>query len=465
VFQGRSLCVALLASAALAAACVPLCAQESALAADFRGEGERFDQSCIKFSIGSCADLLFTDHPLHLAVGSLAPGNGFGSGLAFVAHYTPNEDWRFYWDADAVVSPNLSWRAGVYMTGVLIRHQKIIITTGPATKKPSNLALEEMPVFHVYGQGISLNQIGFYGLGQGTPRTESLFGMTESIVGGNVVWPLWSALNLSLLAEVNGRFFSLRGSQTSTVPSLEQTGNESTAPGLINQPGYAQLGEGIRLSPSFARGYVRLVYTAKFQQWIATQSGYTFQRFTADLSHQFPLYSSTRSLQPHDFNGPDDCSSDPSSRTCPPISRNLEGSFGFRFLYTASFDPGAAGVPFYLDPTLGGSDINGTTLLPSYADYRFRGPDLMLLRGTFEHSIGKFPVGIKLMLDEGRVGLKPGDLGFSHLAHSYAAGITLHAGGLPLIDLLFAWGGHEGTHTVANISTSLLGGTSRPSLF
>jgi hypothetical protein len=32
-------------------------------------------------------------------------------------------------------------------------------------------------------------------------------------------------------------------------------------------------------------------------------------------------------------------------------------------------------------------------------------------------------------------------------------------------DLLFAWGGHEGTHTVANISTSLLGGTSRPSLF
>lgn len=67
---------------------------------------------------------------------------------------------------------------------------------------------------------------------------------------------------------------------------------------------------------------------------------------------------------------------------------------------------GRIGVPFYLDTTLGGSNINGTILLPSYADYRFRGPDPMLLRGTFEHSIGKFPVGVKLMLDEGRVGLK-----------------------------------------------------------
>ncbi len=122
-------------------------------------------------------------------------------------------------------------------------------------------------------------------------------------------------------------------------------------------------------------------------------------------------------------------------------------------------------MPFYLDPTIGGSDLNGTALLPSLPDYRFRGPNLMVLRGTFEHSIYKWPIGAKFMVDEGRVALRPGDLGFSHLAHSYAAGLTVHAGGLPVVDLLFAWGGHEGTHTIANVSTSLLGGTARPSLF
>jgi hypothetical protein len=89
----------------------------------------------------------------------------------------------------------------------------------------------------------------------------------------------------------------------------------------------------------------------------------------------------------------------------------------------------------------------------------------MLLRGSFEHSIYKFPVGVKFMVDEGRVALTPGDLGSGHLAHSYAAGLTLHAGGLPLVDLLFAWGGHEGTHTIANVNNSLLGGASRPSLY
>ena len=35
----------------------------------------------------------------------------------------------------------------------------------------------------------------------------------------------------------------------------------------------------------------------------------------------------------------------------------------------------------------------------------------------------------------------------------------------PVVDLLFAWGGKEGTHTLANVSASLLGGTSRPSLY
>jgi hypothetical protein len=443
----------------------PIWAQENSLQADFRGEGERFQQDCIDFKIAGCAQLLFTDHPLHIAVGSLAPGNGFGGGLAFLAHLTPNENWRLFWNADAIATPNGSWRAGVYMTAVLIRHEKITIQTGSAPRKPSTLSLHEMPVFHLYGQGISLNQIGYYGLGQGTPRSELGFGMMESIVGADVVWPLFKTLNVSLLGEANGRFFSLRGSQTSTVPSIEQVDTGASAPGLSNQPGYAQFGEGIRLRPSFANGYVRLDYTAKFQEWVASDSQHSFRRFIADLSHQFPLYGSTRALLPHDFNGPDDCSSDPGSRSCPPISRNLEGSFGFRFLYMSSYTSSASVVPFYLDPTLGGSDINGTVLLPSYADYRFRGPDLMLLRGTFEHSLGKFPVGVKFMLDEGRVGLKPSDLGFQHLAHSYAAGITLHAGGLPVVDLLFAWGGNEGTHTIANVSTSLLGGTARPSLY
>src|SRR5271157_2711787 len=83
-------------------------AQESQLGADFRGEHERVAQACGNGFKGifGCAEELFTDHPLHIAVGSIAPENGFGAGGAFVAHYTPNENWRLSWDVDAIGSGN-----------------------------------------------------------------------------------------------------------------------------------------------------------------------------------------------------------------------------------------------------------------------------------------------------------------------------------------------------------------------
>jgi hypothetical protein len=440
--------------------------QETGLAADFRGESERFQDSCGSFKLIGCAQLLFTDHPLHIAVGSLAPQNGFGSGLALTTHYTPNEHWRLFMNADAVATPNGAWRAGGYLSAVLIRPQKIKVRpgTGGSSGKTSRLTIREMPVFHAYAQGISLNKLPYYGIGQGTSNNASFFGMTQTIAGGNVIWPVFDPLKLSLFGEANGRFFSLRGAGNQQEVSIEQVNNDVSAPGLLRQPSYAQFGQGVQLHPSFLNGYLRLNYAVTLQEWVATDSTYSFRRFKTDLSHQFPLYRTTRSFQPRQFNGPDTCAEDPNSLKCPGISRNLEGSIELRFFYTTSYTSGGGIVPFYLDPTIGGSDLNGTPLLPSLPDYRFRGPNMIAFRIAFEHSIYKWPIGVKLMLDEGKVGFRPSDLDFTHLAHSYAAGLTVRAGGLPVVDLLFAWGGGS-THTTAAVSPSLLGGTARPSLF
>ena len=83
----------------LALATMPLYGQENQLQADFRSEGDRFQKGCLSFdlkALGSCAQVLFTDHPLHIAVGSIAPQNGFAAGAAFVAHWTPDETC-VYW--------------------------------------------------------------------------------------------------------------------------------------------------------------------------------------------------------------------------------------------------------------------------------------------------------------------------------------------------------------------------------
>ena len=230
-----------------------------------------------------------------------------------------------------------------------------------------------------------------------------------------------------------------------------------------------QLGVGARVRPSFQDDRFHLNYDFGYRPFIASNSHFSFQRFTADLSHQMSIYKkTTRLLVPRDTNGPDDCVIDPtvSNPRCPKATtRNLEGSIGFRFFTALSFTPGNDTVPFYFQPTFGGGDINGNPTLSSYPDYRFRAPNVMLFRESFEHSIGKLPIGVMLMADEGKVGLTRGDLGSDHWRHSFSAGISLRAGGFPMMTVLFSWGGNEGTHTIASINSSLLGSSYRPSLF
>lgn len=448
----------------------PIRAQnESKLGADFRGEGERFQKSCEDFSSSSilgCGELLLTDHPLHIAVGSIAPENGFGAGAAFVAHYTPNDSWRLNWDTDAIGAPNGSWRAGVYMKAIYTGTEKEstgrgrpVSISGPASMK--------RPFFNVYAQAISLEKIDYFGLGPTSTRAgRSFFGMREIIPGfnGTIPVPASKWLNLSLYGEANGRFVDIRSSPGQSSPSIEQLYTEASAPGLTDQPGFAQMGEGLRIQPSYS-DHFQLNYFIILQQYIAPSSShFSFRRLTIDLSHEFPMYKTTRSQLPSDHNGPDDCSQAIDNQTCPAITHNRQGSFAARLLISESTTPAGHVVSFYFDPTLGGADINGNPSLSSYQDYRFRAPNVLLMQGTFEHSIYG-PVGFSAGVEGGKAALSRGDVNFTGLNHSYSVGLTIRAGGLPQVFLLFAWGSNEGTHTIANVNASLLGGSARPSLY
>jgi hypothetical protein len=432
--------------------------QESQLGAEFRHEGESFKKNCAKFSFKSfpgCAEVLFTGHPLHIAVGSIAPGNGFGVGPAFVTHYTPNENWRLNFNADAIVSTNGSWRAGVYAKAIRTK-----ISPGTTDLKPS-------PIFNVYAQATSLKKIAYYGLGPDTLRPDqTFFGLRETIVGTSVLYPILAKpLNMSLHAEMNGRFVDISESPGQPSPSIEQVHTEATAPGLTNQPAFAQFGEGIRVRPAIS-DYLKLNYFVNYQQFVAvSESRFSFQRLTVDLSHAIPL-SKKVIEQSRDHNGPDDCSTSATSTThdCPKITRDRVGSINLRFLLVESFTSTGHVVPFYFQPTLGGSDLNGRSSLASFQDYRFRAPNLLLLQGSIEHSLYG-PLGVSFMAETGKVALTRGDIEFKHLRHSYAAGLTLRAGGFPMVYLMLAWGSGEGTHTIASMNTSLLGGSSRPSLY
>jgi hypothetical protein len=473
-------------SALLALLSAPMLAlaQESPLEAELRRESESVSDACGTFSFKSvpgCAYTLFTDHPLHIAAGSMPPQNGFGLGGAFV--WSKNtRDWRMSWDVDATSAFSGAWRTGAYMKMVHTPHPaksplKVTIPkpgeTSKEEDKPKGPVSFTHPytVFNLYTQSISLNKLNFFGLGNDTLLTgKSVFGMSQTIVGASVIKPVfeWAAirkLHLALLGEVNGRFVNIWGEHGESVPSIETLYGDATAPGLTTQPGFVQLGEGLRIKPVIGDS-LELNYLGEFQQFFAPSNSHnSFLRWTVDLDHTYYLYGYTQSA-PKDTEkiGPDSCA--PPGEACPeiPHSRNLYGSIGVRLLLSESINSATSAVPFYFQQTLGGQDINNALSLGSYQDYRFRAPNILLLQETLEHSIWG-PFGLRLMADQGRVALTRGEIGFSHLKHSFAGGLTLRAGGFPMVSLMFAWGGPEGQHTIANMNTSLLGGSSRPSLY
>ncbi len=243
-------------------------AQESALQADFRRERERMADACGTFSfkaVPGCAIELFTDHPLAHRGGKhasaerirswaqrslpqehqeLATELGCGRGRRLqrgVASGRVHEDDPHADEPVRVIKP------------VIPQPGELPEAKTPAKKPQINL-VHPYTVFNLYAQSISLNKLNFFGLGNdSTLAGASVFGMSQTIVGGSVIKPVyeWSAirkLNLALLGEMNGRFVNIRGENGQSVPSIETLYTNATAPGLSSQPGFVQFREGFASS-------------------------------------------------------------------------------------------------------------------------------------------------------------------------------------------------------------------------
>jgi len=449
---------------------------ESRLGAEMRLQRELLAENCGSLKkLTSCATSIVTGHPLHVSFGSIAPLNGFAGGPAIVTHFTP-KNWRITWSGDAVFAGSGAWRAGTYLKMFRTKIEPPRLALPGEKLRP--IRITEYPVYTAYAQTISLPSLAFYGIGTDTPAAaKTTYGMTQTIIGGSATIPfgkLVPPLRLSVLLEANGRLFDIRDGELDGVPVIGDGFTDKTAPGLDVQPNYVQFGEGVRLRPWLFNDRLRLGYTFMYQQFMSTAgnnllplpaiSSYSFQRWTIDLNHVVPLYRSGGGPVLRDErNTPNDCSVSQSVHDCASITRDRWGSVNFRALISKSQVDAGAAVPFYLQSTLGGSDINGERSLASYDDYRFRGPHVILFQGGIEHALWG-PIGAQLTFEGGKVAAQPDALNFDGWRHSVGVGMTVRAGGFPVLNASWHTGGPEGHHFIITMDAALLGGGSRPSL-
>jgi hypothetical protein len=429
---------------------------QSQIGAEFSLQKGRIAAACAAgaASLYKCPIEFLTDHPIHMAVGSLAPQNGFAFGPAYVTHfYNSHRDISI--NADAVGTSSGAWRGGVYFKIVLTPvDETVVVPIGPSGAPPeADINIHPYPIIDAYAQTTSLHTIFFFGFGPDSREEDrETFAMRETVTGGRVVYPLFTkgkarALNLSAAGEVNGRFVD--------VTTLGETP-------LRSQPGVLQLGESIRVQPTAFNDRLRFNYLAAAEQFVASSN--SFQRWTADLDHEFSFYRRVLPPASRDTHGPNDCSAGLGESPCPAPSpsRNRYGSVGFRLYASTSTVGSGNSVPIYFQQTLGGSDVDGTRWLSAYEDYRFRGPGVFAMRETLEHYIYGI-VGLSVIGEQGTVSAPGQGLKLSGLKHSVSAGASLRVGGLPVAYVMYGWG-PEGHRLIAVVNTSLLGGSSRPSL-
>jgi len=331
---------------------------------------------------------LITRDGLYAKLGSLTTGSGFAYGVGYRNHRFLRRDsfvdlWGGasfigYWAAEARVrAPNLA-NGRLLAEGYVRRH--------------------EYP------------QEDYFGLGASSRRgAHSDFALRSTIFGGR------AAVRPARIVAIGGGVEYLQprvGDGTDdSLPSISDEFDESTAPGLTQQPDFLRTSAFVEVDwrrPLNARrgGW----YRAEFSRYDDQDLGaFTFNRFDVDL-RQFVGFLSER--------------------------RVLAG----RVFATTSDVAAGQEVPFYLMPTLGGKDT-----LRGYREYRFRGPHALLFQGEYRFEIWSGLDGA-LFTDAGKVGLQRSDLNLKDLESNYGIGFRFNTDTGTILRVDAAFGSNDGKH-------------------
>ena len=348
----------------------------------------------------NCGLAVLNGSPLHLVMQPFAPGNGTGFGLGYTREFTFGENWKNLFDAAGAGSSAGAWEGRLSVK----LHPKF--GKPPSLDEPPSKIKDKLEI-QFYTRAAQLTQLDYYGPGPNSDRSAlAHYSQRDLVAGLGVVTPVtW--------------WFNVGGKVEGLWPKIGAAPDASVAPTYTHYEFF--------LRPHYpAADPYALLYKISYGFYQDHSTGrYSFRRFRADVLHNIYPERAGRAVR-----------------------RDSILSFYGRL----SLSDAAAGrtVPFYMQETLGGTDINGDPGLRGFPDYRFRAPYVLALEAEWNRRVWK-PVGIMVFYDTGKVAMRKSDLGFSNLRHSVGAGLTFWSASRVVFRAYVGFGGGEGSHTFTGI--------------
>jgi len=370
---------------------------------------------------GQCGQAIFNGSPLHFNAQQFAPGSGLGLGMGYTRLFTFGQSWQNNWDLGGMGSVEGAWEGHFIVQFNKERAAPPITDTTP----PRHRIVEKLQI-QPYVTAQQLTKLDYYGDGPDSTRQAiALYSERDIRAGVGVSIPLAWWLNVGAKAE--GFWPAIGPASTSTIPSVadDYSGVPSLVPGIGSQPAFIHYQFYVR--PHLPNDYpYGLIYKIGYEYYQDRGTGqYSFGRFRADLLHNLYLEHAGKEVR-----------------------RDSILSFYGR-LTLAQTSAGNV-VPFYLEDSLGGTDINGDPALRGFPDYRFRDPDNMVIEVEFNRRIWK-PLGIMIFYDTGQVAAQASDLSLARMRQSVGGGLTLWSATKVVFRAYVGFGGGEGTHTFVGI--------------
>jgi hypothetical protein len=375
---------------------------------DFREGGVK---GMLGHQFGTLQDVvvdLFTGRGLHPTIGTIVPEGGAAFGLAL------NSEWHVSETPHSRVTTSLEGRVsteGFWAAGAVAHMQFDWYRT-------QDVGSYRMPQVTMAVRHFDLPRLPFYGLGIDSSRDDrSLYALSETELPILADFPLGRGLTVS--AQLNTLFAASDPSATFT-----SRFSRAAVPGI--DASTTHLVPGLALSyrsPDVLYGFSgdgRVSYEA-YQS--LSGGSFSFDRVTARMALHYGIED--QAFAEGSF----------------PYLRSVLGSstFTVEANLVVSEPRSRNAVPFYLQPTLGGGDIDNENWLRSYTNYRFRAPTTVALGVSYERRLID-PLGFVLFGQWGTVGRNLDDLNLRDLKYSVGVGLTVRLGGKALLDISLAWG-------------------------